>query len=379
MMDFKPTRIPPSRRPFRTCLFLALLLFAQWAVSPTASAAEPEPADSDRFADLAWLVGTWQAEFLPPGVETAPTMLFDWGPDRSYLRMLGYRPVQEGGLVPEHETRIVWNPVDERFEILGHYHGSGTSLLEKGWLETLEGGGLRLHMVLLYEEGARLPFSDGAVAGAGGHVLNFRRTLRPDGANGIRGTFFLQRGGRWENPHPEIGLDFYPWKRVDGGGGEGMPGWAREHLAALTRGSGRWVASNARYASESETADAYGLEWEWAIGRQGVKGRLFGLRDGEEIGTYWELRTFWHPAERRLVAEQFGAGGRFGHGTIRPTGDREVEVEQTFYAADGSASRLLHRSTDRGTSKVDRSFDWQDGAWQPRRQYTWELATDGVD
>ena len=327
---------------------------------------------------LDWLLGTWQAQFLPHGPDrAAPTVTFEWGPNRAYLRMLGTQPGPDGRLVPEHETTIAWNPVAERLELYGFYPSDGSRMFETGHVEVLEDRAVVLHMDVHYAEGEVMPFSDRAVAGPGGHTLQFRRTLRADGDRGLRGTFFLKRGGRWENPHPELGMDSYPWTLVGGEDTAAMPDWARAHLQGMVRGSGRWIASNAEYMSADEPADAYGMEWQWTLGQQGLRGRLFGLRNGQEIGTYWEFRTYWHPGERRLVADQYGGNGTYGTGTITHRGDDEFEVDQTFYQPDGSTFRALHRTLHEPTRHVGSSFNWIEGEWQPRRSYTWELAEAG--
>ena len=149
----------------------------------------------------------------------APTLTFEWAAQGSYLRMVGTQPDDAGGLVTEHETLFFWDPLANRYEFHGVYPSSGMRMLENGHVEPMANGGIRLHMAVHYQEGEVLPFSDGAIAGPGGHTLEFRRTLSPGPDGGLLGTFFLKRGGRWENPHPQLGLDAYPWSRVDSAGG----------------------------------------------------------------------------------------------------------------------------------------------------------------
>ncbi|NKB88726.1 MAG: hypothetical protein GKS06_10945 [Acidobacteria bacterium] len=331
----------------------------------------PISATSDGPLDaLGWLVGTWQGEFLPHGPDrAAPSMTFDWGPDRAYLNMTGYQPAPDGGLVPEHETVFVWDPIDERIEFYGTYASSGSDMLETGYVEVLASGAVRLHMAVHYAAGIPMPFGAGT-AGAGGHTLNFRRTLRPDDV-GLVGTFVIEREtGRWENPHPQLGMDEYPWSRLSGASAA-MPGWARTHLEELVRDGGRWITSNAAYTGPQETDDEYGMEWTSTIGERGVRGRLFGLRDGRETSTYWEFHTFWHPQERRLRAEQFGATGAYGTGHITVDADGVTQIDQTFFAPDGSSSMVRHRSVDSDDVQDGQSFNYVDGEWQPRRSYVW--------
>lgn len=207
-----------SRMPLRAVA--AVTAIALGAATPSVASPGAEAGAAVEGTDepgkaLDWLVGSWRADFLPHGPErAAPEMHVEWGGRRSYLRILGLQPAPDGGLIPEHETWVAWHPVRGRFELLGVYPGEGARMLETGHVELLEGGGVLLHMDVHYAEGETLPFSQRAVAGRGGHTLEFRRRLAPDGDSGLRGRFWIKRGGRWENPHPELGLDFYPWSRI---------------------------------------------------------------------------------------------------------------------------------------------------------------------
>lgn len=64
------------------------------------------------------------------------------------------------------------------------------------------------------------------------------------------------------------------------------PKWFLDEIATLTSGSGRWVTSNAEYQGENEPYDAYGTEWVSEFGGTSMRGRLFGMIDGEEVGDF---------------------------------------------------------------------------------------------
>lgn len=156
------------------------------------------------------------------------------------------------------------------------------------------------------------------------------------------------------------------------------PKWYHDYLAGLAPDTGAWIAENAAYRSDAEPSDAYGLEWHWGLGRQSVTGRLFGLIDGEETGTYWEFRIFWHPGDHRVVVQQFGSDGTFGTGILYMVGDDKERLEQTFYAPDGSANRAGHETALGPDIRSGFSFDIHpDGGWQARRQYDWRLTARG--
>lgn len=355
-----------------SAVLLATPFFGSDAPPEPASPAVEVDSDVDPVGPLAFLIGDWRGDFRVAGEGSSPpTMSIEWGPQKAYLRILGYRPAEEGGVVPEHETFLFWHPRKGEHEMRSVYFGSENRMLETGTVELLDDGGVRLHMDVHYAAGERLPFSDGEVAGPGGRTLSFRRTLHDDEGR-LRGTFRMRRGDRWVPPRSSA-PDSYLWDRTSGTASPEVPGWVRDHFERHVRGSGRWITSNAAYVSEQETDDHYAIEWRWAVGRQGVRGRLFGLRDGDETGTYWELHSYWDPAERRVVADQFGANGAVGTGTIHDRGDGVFEVVQTFTAPDGSRSRTRHLTTLGAASQTGTSYGWDQGEWKPRRTYTWNL------
>ncbi|MEZ5319682.1 MAG: hypothetical protein R2752_19935 [Vicinamibacterales bacterium] len=143
---------------------------------------------------------------------------------------------------------------------------------------------------------------------------------------------------------------------------------AWEHLI------GTWVADNAAYKGPGDPNDAFGIEWQWGLGRQSLVGRLYGIRDGKDIGTYWQFREFWHPGEGRIIATQFGSDGSYGAGPgeIRPDGSSEYL--QTFWdPSAGTVTRVGHRATLEGDVHTTTSFDvGADDVWTVRRTYVWK-------
>lgn len=155
-----------------------------------------------------------------------------------------------------------------------------------------------------------------------------------------------------------------------------IPSWLRNHMSFLARDGGRWITDNSGYRAEGEPFDGYGIEWRWGLGELSLTGRLFGLQDGEEQGTFWEFRTVWHPGLGQAMAYQFGASGVVGEGIIEHTGAGQTRMTQTFHGIDGSSFTVGHESEDApdGTH-ITKSFDIQpDGSWKPRRTYVWRRA-----
>ncbi|HXV62851.1 MAG TPA: hypothetical protein VEK15_19285 [Vicinamibacteria bacterium] len=136
---------------------------------------------------------------------------------------------------------------------------------------------------------------------------------------------------------------------------------------------GVWIADNSAYKTEEASMDSFGLEWTWGIGNQSLVGRLYGIKDGEEVATFWEFREFWHPGEQRLLTTQFGRDGTYGAGPHHQNADGSTEMLQTFYdAATGRATRVGHRAVLKADEHTTQSFDVDEsGTWKERRTYIW--------
>lgn len=152
-----------------------------------------------------------------------------------------------------------------------------------------------------------------------------------------------------------------------------IPDWVRAVWERQTQGTGRWVADNSKYKSKDEPWDAYGIEWTWGLGKQSVRGRLFGIAEGKEGPTFWEFHSYWHPGRRELVLTQFGGNGTIGIGIETPPEKGVREALQRFHALDGSSFQVGHRTKEAGLEDQGQSFDvTEDGKWTPRREYVWK-------
>jgi len=148
-----------------------------------------------------------------------------------------------------------------------------------------------------------------------------------------------------------------------------LPEWVGPYFAKMV---GTWNADNAAHRSEAEPFEAYGMDWKLGPGGKSLVRRLYGIRDGKDVGTSWEFREFWHPGEGHLVASQFGSDGTYGTGPHERRADGQMEMLQTFYAPTGAVSRVGHRSELKVNELVTRSFDVQaDATWKERRKYVW--------
>ena len=156
---------------------------------------------------------------------------------------------------------------------------------------------------------------------------------------------------------------------------EPMPKWLTEHMTYMTEGTGVWIADNSKYESENEPFDEYGTEWKWGIGKKGITGRLFALKDKKEVATFWEFRMFWHPKKRKAVLQQFSGSGIVGIGEMRNVetgGFTERMSEMTFYNLDGTSWKDLHKVLEKPNEHETTSFKFDDGSWIKQRNYVWK-------
>ena len=151
-----------------------------------------------------------------------------------------------------------------------------------------------------------------------------------------------------------------------------IPEWFVQHIEFMTRAGGYWVADNERYQSDNEPFDSYLLIWEKGIGDLSLKGRMFALENGQKVAELWQFRTVWDPAQRRVLALQFGRGGVYGSGVMVSIGQGRHRLDQTFHAPDGGSFRSGHEAREDGDRHHTHSFDIDpDGSWKQGRSYIW--------
>jgi len=157
------------------------------------------------------------------------------------------------------------------------------------------------------------------------------------------------------------------------------PDWYLQHNDFLARDGGVFHAENP-HRSEAEPWEAYGLAWEKGPSGKTLRGRLFGLRDGEDAATFWEFFVYWHPGDRKAYVQQVGGDGTVGSATLEPLEEAGTyRSEATFFNLDGSTARIAHVSRDGGDAHATESFRWADGSWEPMRSYVWRRMARDAD
>ena len=137
---------------------------------------------------------------------------------------------------------------------------------------------------------------------------------------------------------------------------------------------GNWVADDQPFQSEGEPFDAYGKEWKWGIGKTSIVGRIYGIRNGMDVATFWELRQYWDNVKQEAVLIQFGRQGVEGVGTSWQTAEGVTESRQLFSKPDGTEWQEKHivQWHDGEMTTTSLAMD-SEGLWKEIRTYHWKV------
>lgn len=151
-----------------------------------------------------------------------------------------------------------------------------------------------------------------------------------------------------------------------------VPAWFDDEVRwRVTGDSVRWEADNRQWQSADEPFEAYGMRFWRTLDRKGIRGVLFGIRDGVETRPFSEFRLFWHPGRQQVAVMQWDAWGGHGEGVLKQPADGVTRLEQVMWRPGGSEVRTAHDSRREGTAQVDQQLSWSEGSWSPGRTYTW--------
>ena len=140
-------------------------------------------------------------------------------------------------------------------------------------------------------------------------------------------------------------------------------------------GEGIWITDNGKYKTENEPYEAYGMEWEWGLGKKSLSGRLYCIQNGRDVRTAWTFLEFWDPQTGELKLLQIGGDGTIGNGTIRLEKDSSTRSLQTFSSPNGTSFTIGHQAKNvNGESHIS-SFNVDGDQWTPRRSYIWKNST----
>ena len=154
-----------------------------------------------------------------------------------------------------------------------------------------------------------------------------------------------------------------------------IPKWLVQEWESKVKDSGIWIAHNSKYQNENEPYDAYGQKWEWGIGKKSLKGKLFAIKDGKELGTIWEFRLFWDPLKKKAFIQQFGGDGTYGIGELIYDKENVSRSLQTFSNPEGIVYKIGHLS-DYNHPDFFKTISFsitEDGLWKENRVYIWKL------
>ena len=153
---------------------------------------------------------------------------------------------------------------------------------------------------------------------------------------------------------------------------EGIPTWVSEDWQFQMSHTGIWITDNHEYKGEQEPFDAYGMQWDWGIGKKSLKGRMFCLQEGEEVATVWEFLQFWDSEAKVLRMLQIGRDGTVGQGTVTNLGQGKSKSQERFCNTAGQCFEVGHETWKKDGDFYTQSFDVLDGEWSKRRLYVWK-------
>lgn len=151
-----------------------------------------------------------------------------------------------------------------------------------------------------------------------------------------------------------------------------IPDWLIEKWKTQTHQGGIWITDNSRYRSEQEPYDAYGIQWEYGLGKKHLKGRLYCIKSDKDVGTIWDFTEFWDPREGVVRIVQIGSNGMLGQGTMWKETDGSIKEQQQFVGPDGGSFVSGHHSWMEDGAHHTQSFNIIDDQWEKRRYYVWK-------
>jgi hypothetical protein len=107
--------------------------------------------------------------------------------------------------------------------------------------------------------------------------------------------------------------------------------------------------------------------------KNSVYGKLYGLIDSINVGTFWEFHQYWNPNTSRVEFIQIGGDGSIGYGSLTQLNSSEYELIQLFTNTKNETRYEKHSYLKpNANTEITSSFE-QDkaGNWIKKRTYTW--------
>ena len=151
------------------------------------------------------------------------------------------------------------------------------------------------------------------------------------------------------------------------------PEWYQQEME---RTVGSWVADNSVYMSEQETDDAYGISWEWGVGKKSLLGSRYGLKETKVTNEYWQFFQFWDTEAQKARVIQISPWGVIGEGFLERTDKTHTRLQQHFVMPNGTSYESGHTTEIQEGVEISVSFDIKEGEWLQNRSYTWKKQHD---
>jgi hypothetical protein len=136
---------------------------------------------------------------------------------------------------------------------------------------------------------------------------------------------------------------------------------------------GIWKADNSAYKNENEPITAYVIEWRFGELENSIYGKLYGLIDTSNVGTFWEFHQYWNPIEKKIEILQIGSNGAIGIGFLNVISDNKYELIQLFIDNEGVKRREKHiYIKPNNYTEMTTSFEESNSQiWIQKRTYSW--------
>lgn len=136
---------------------------------------------------------------------------------------------------------------------------------------------------------------------------------------------------------------------------------------------GIWKADNSEYKNKNEPMTSYVIEWRFGELKNNIYGKLYGLVDTTNVGTFWEFHQYWNPTVNKIEILQIGGNGTIGIGYLNIVSDNKYELIQLFTDHEGVKRREKHIYIN-PNNYTEMTTSFEEGNiqnWIQKRTYTW--------